>query len=221
MIPLGPILGVAGIAAATILVPMAVSGYNGMITERETSRIEVALSRQANEYETKMRANADKHRNKNDKLRSEIVAQEQQYLEKINEMSRTIEIQMDNNPLSVDADIARELFVSMCEASSGYNLDARKACRVRAAEADLSRYSPVFSITAETIDNWRYLCEETGSDDYCKPHWIGLRPHGILQAIGYIRQMDTVMRTQDANFDTVVTQINEILAMPGPTITKE
>lgn len=218
MIPLGPILGVAGIAAATILVPMAVRGYNGMVTERETARIEVALSRQADEYQEKMQANADAARVNNEELHNQLTAQERDYLEKLNEMSRTIETQMDNDPLRVDAGISREFFDVLCETSNGRDLDARAACRVHSAEADLSIYSPILSITKETIDNWRYLCEETGSDDYCKPHLIGLRPHGVLQLIGYLRQLDTVLQTQDANFDTVVDQINQILEMPGPEI---
>jgi len=218
MIPLGPILGVAGIAAATILVPMAVKGYNGMIAERETSRIEVALSRQADEFQEKMQVNADAARESNGELRNQLTAQERDYLEKLNEMSRTIEIQMDNDPLRLDADIGKLFFNSLCKASSGRDLDARKTCDLDTAQADLSAYSPIFSINAEVLDNWRYLCEKTGSDDYCKPHLIAIRPHGVLELIGYIRQLDTVMQTQDANFDTVVDQINQILEMPGPEI---
>ncbi len=218
MIPLGPILGVAGIAAATILVPMAVRGYNGMIAEREAARIEVALSRQADEFQDKMRTNADAAKTENEELKAALFVQEKDYLEQINAMSRTIEKQMDDNPFSVDFAIYDSLRLGMCQIAATGNQDAREACRVFSSEAKSSLYSPVISVTRKTIDNWQFLCDETGDAAYCEPRIIGLRPQAAIELIAWIRQVDTMIQIQDSNFDSVKIQIDKILEIPGPTI---
>jgi len=218
MIPLGPILGVAGIAAATILVPMAVQGYNGMIAEREASRIEVALSRQAMEYEKQITNIRESARSDHEETIAEYVEKEQSDAKRINKLSRTIEIQLDQNPLSVDASIATELFLGLCKTKAGRDIDARKACDISASKADLARYSPAISVTAQRIADWQHLCEETGSADYCNPRLIAFTPTAVIQLIGWINSIDTVRMNVEANRDTIERQLQEILAMPGPTI---
>ncbi len=218
MIPLGPILGVAGIAAATVLIPLGINYHDNGIRREYASDVRAQLAEQAVENQKQNQKRADvaevKHNKEIEGYKEKGRADQREKAE----MARTIQLQLDQNPLSVDASIAREFYSVMCKVKAGRNIGARQTCDIRAAEGDLARYSSVISVTAERIEEWKSLCEGTGSDDYCKPRVIGFAPGTMVQLIGWMKDVDTARMNEDANYDTIVTQINEILAMPGPTI---
>lgn len=200
------------------LIPVAVEGYNGMIGDRELYRIKNALSDQAVIHREKMQTQADASEKRHNGIVDGLEAEAQTAKEKNDEQARTINQLLDQDPLAVDASIARDFYIGMCEVAAGNNIGAREACHIRAAEADFAAGSAVISVTAKTIQQWGDLCEDTRSDDYCKPRVIGFKPLALIELKGWIGDVDRALRGQDANFDTVIDQINQILEMPGPTI---
>jgi len=214
----GPAAILGGFALAGFMIPMAVNGYNGMIEEKAVAQVEAALSKQAREYENTMAANALSAQQTSEGLREGFRQKEAEYLERINEQAHTIEDRMRTDPYSAGNSVAREFGRTLCEISSGSDLDTRQACGIRAAEADLSASSPVVSITPETTEQWRQLCEDTGERDFCEYTIVGFRTGATYELLGYLTQIDRVLQTQDANFDTVVDQIQQIIDMPGPEI---
>lgn len=215
---IGSAMGVAFIAGLVYLVPVGMRAYNGMVADGELSRIEVALSLQQREHDKEMKQNADAAETHLDEVVAGLEAEALVAKEKNDEQARTINNLLDQDPLAVDASIARDFYVGMCEVAAGNNLGAREACHIRAAKADFASGSAVISVTEKTIADWAELCATTGSDDYCKPRVIGFKPLALIELKGWIGDVDRTLRNQDANFDTVIDQINQILEMPGPTI---
>lgn len=217
---IGSAAGVAGIAGLVFLIQQAFFGFIGMVEVREASRIQTALSEQAEVHRKEMQTQADAAEVQHSDVIAGLNAEAQTAKEINDEQARTINQLLDQNPLAVDASIARDFYLGMCEIAAGNNLGAREACHIRAAKADFASSSAIVSVTAETIEQWANLCEDTGSDDYCKPRVIGFKPLALIELKGWIGEVDRVMRNQDANFDTVIDQINQILQMPGPKVEK-
>lgn len=215
--PAHTLIAVGGLLLA-YLIPVAVEGYNGMIGDREMYRIKNALSDQAEVHRKAMQTQADTAEELHGGVVAGLEAEAQTAKERNDEQAHTINQLLDQNPLAVDASIARDFYIGMCEIAAGNNLGAREACHIRAAQADFASSSSIISVTAETIQQWADLCEDTGSDDYCKPRVIGFKPLALIELKGWIGDVDRAMRHQDANFDTVIDQINQILEMPGPKI---
>jgi len=213
----GPAAILGGFALAGFLIPMAVNGYNGMIEEKAVAQVEAALSKQAREYESTMAANALSARQASEGLREGFRQKETEYLEQIREQASTIQQRMQIDPYSASDSLARDFGRVVCEISSGRDLSARQACRLHSIQADTTSGSPVLSITAETTELWRELCED-GRRDFCEYQIVGFRTAATYELLAYLRQLDTVIQTQDANFDTVVDQIQQIIDMPGPEI---
>ncbi len=211
-------IAIAGVVAGAILLPLAVNYHDNGIRREYASDVRAQLAEQALENKEKNQKRADEKKAEHEKEVDGYKEKGREDAEAMAEMSRTIQLQLDQNPLSVDASIAREFYSVMCKIKAGRDIGARQTCDLYSAESDLARYSSVVSVTAERIEEWSRLCEGTGSDDYCKPRVIGFAPGTMVQLIGWLKDVDTARMNEDANYDTIVTQINDILAMPGPTI---
>lgn len=211
----GPAAILGGIALAGFLIPMAVNGYNGMIEEKAVARVEAALSKQAREYESTMAANALSAQQASEGLREGFRQKEAEYLSQLQEQANVIENELRVDPYSAGNLVWRDFYLILCQISANRDLSAREACRVHTAEADYSGSAPILGINKEVIEQWYLACEDGGECDYGV---IGLRPGPAYELLAYLRQLDTVIQTQDANFDTVVDQIQQIIDMPGPEI---
>jgi hypothetical protein len=221
MIPLGPILGVAGIAAATILVPMAVRGYNGMITEREGLRIQIALEQQKDEYQELMRQNADREE-KDDTEQRKVWDAERTALEEQNsELLDNAEDRIRADASAFDSDLYRTISRIMCRAEVIGDQNARRSCNVRTEQADFTGGGPILSITPKRIEDWRIKCEETGERLFCDYAIPAITADGMKDIVDWMTAADSAMLVYDSNHDIFVRQIDYMKNLPKPTITKE
>lgn len=221
MIPLGPILGVAGIAAATILVPMAVRGYNGMVTEREGLRIQVALEQQKDEYQELMRQNADREE-KDDTEQRKIWDAERTALEEQNsELLDNAEDRIRADADAFDNDVFRTISRIMCRAEVIGDKNARRSCDIRTQQADFAGGGPILSITPKRIEDWRIKCEETGERLFCDYAIPAITADGMKDIVNWMTAADSAMLVYDSNHDIFVRQIDYMKNLPKPTITKE
>lgn len=216
---IGSAASVAGVVGLTFLIHQGVVGYNGMVESRAIARVEAALSEQAREYEARIAENALAAQERSEGLREGFREKEQEYLAKINEMARTIDMAAD--PFNAGNDLHRRFYDVLCKISAGRDTDAREACGVLAAQTFVPARSPVLSITPETTGQWAELCDETGNPDFCEYAIVGFRTGPTYELLGWLVQLDTLIQTQDANYDIVVDQIQQILELPEPEITNE
>ena len=221
MIPLGPILGVAGIAAATILVPMAVRGYNGMVTEREGLRIQVALEQQKDEFQALMQQNADREEDE-DKAQREIWDDERTALEEQNsELLDNAEDRIRADADAFDDSLYRTIVGIMCRTEVIGDQNARRSCNIRTQQADFAGGGAILSITPKRIEDWRIKCEETGEEIYCDYAIPAITADGMKDIVDWMTAADSAMLVYDSNHDIFVRQIDYMKNLPKPTITKE
>lgn len=203
------------------LIPMAASSFLDMIRAGEAFRIETSMMKQAHEYEKENRENA-KEAEKNHGIKvTTIQAGWDKDKERINELSRTIEDQLTSDPLAVDLNIYSELLGSMCKIKNYNDPDAYEACDLLAAEARRSEYSPVVSITRETLKQWEDACFTTELDDFCNPRAIAFRVSAMTELAGYLPDVRKVLAELNAGNDTMREQIQTLMEMPKPEITTE
>jgi len=218
MIPgLAPSVGIvtAGVLAVT-LIPMAVNGYNGMIEEKAVARIEASLSKQAREYESTMAANALSAQQTSEGLREGFRQKEAEYLERLDVQEDFIEQELRIDAFSAGNTVWREYYRVLCEISkTGGDIGAIQACDIHTSEADFSQRSPILGINKEVIERWYNECEDQERCDYGV---IALRVGPAFDLLRHLEKIGTAARIQDANFDTVVDQIQQIIDMPGPEI---
>lgn len=203
------------------LIPMAASSFLDMIRAGEAFRIETSLMKQAHKYEKENQKNADEAEKNHGIKVAGIQAGWDKDKERINELSRTIDKQLDQDPLAVDLAIYSELFLSMCKIKNYNDPDAYEACGLLAAEAGRSEYSPIVSITRKTIDDWAALCESTGYDTYCYPRAIAFRVDAMKDLTGYLPAVNKTLAELNAGNDTMREQIQTLMEMPKPEITTE
>jgi len=216
--PVGHVAVGMGMMLLAYLIPLAVGGYNDMLRDGEASRIEAALSKQAREFDQKVTDIREEARQRFTEREETLTAENERHLERINELSRTLDERLSQDPLAVDVSLYRELYRVMCEIQAIGSENPRQACDIPALEADPTGYSPVVSITSETIEFWAAACEHTGSEDVCNPRTIGLRPEAAMELLGWLENTKRFALQQDNNYDTVVRQIEEIRNIPEPTI---
>lgn len=201
-----------------LLIPMAASSFLDMILAGHEHKIEASLLKQARVYEEKNRKDA-KEAEKNYGVEiAAIQAGWDKDKERINELSRTIDERLDQDPLAVDLAVYSELFLGMCQIKNYNDPEASKACGLRAAEAGRSKHSPIVSITSKTIDDWAALCSSTGHDDYCNPRAIAFRVDAMKDLTRYLPDVRKVLAELSAGHDTMREQIQTIMDMPETEI---
>lgn len=208
----------SGILLLAYLIPMAAGAFLDIIRDGEASRIEASLSKQARKYDDLMRENATKAQSRWNSREDKIEAENDEYEKQIDGLFESLNERMERDPFGVDDALARSLFIVMCEIEADGNPAANEACRVRASKADTTRYSPVFSITAERIEDWRVLCEQTGEDAYCKPNTISFTPAAAEDLVRYLGSVRATLAKHGARGDTLTGQIEQLQNLPEPEI---
>ena len=197
MIPLGPILGVAGIAAATILVPMAVRGYNGMVVEREGLRIEVETGKVTAKYEKAIADKANEVRDREFKREAEHSAERVAMQEKLNERDEILRKQMLSDPAGASYGHFTDIYNGLCKIASVDNNEARETCLLDSRRSDPSGYSPLMAVTPDTFGEdgiITRLCEETGADEYCNYQFIAVDLGALKDLKGWMGDIDRYTR---------------------------
>ncbi len=197
MIPLGPILGVAGIAAATILVPMAVQGYNGMVAEREGLRVQVQTDRVVAKYEKIIADKANEVRDREIERDKDHFAEKAEMQERLDERDEALKTQMLNDPAGASYGHFIDLYNGLCKIASADNNEARQACLLRSQRSDPSGYSPIMAVTPDTFGEDGIItrfCEETGADEYCKYQFVAVDLTALKELKGWMGDIDRYTR---------------------------
>ena len=214
----GSVFSIAAVAGGAFLLREAVIGYNTMIETATINRIQTAVNETTAKYVLETTKNAAEAERTLTAQKAGFEAQERQYVEKINAQFRDIEDRIRQSRDSVDNQLMLEFGISLCKVAAGGDHGARKACDLHTAESIASLNSPFLSITSNTIEDWDALCEQTGEKVYCDYAVTSIRSGPLRDLLVWVRAVDTVIMSHEANYDTLVGQIQAILEMPGPEI---
>jgi len=190
-------LAIAGVIAGTVLLPLAVFGYNGMVTEREGLRIQIETDKITAVYEKKIADKANEVRDREGEREKTFTAEKVAMQEKLDERYEALKTQMLNDPAGASYGHFVDLYNGLCKIASADNNEARQACLLRSRRSDPSGYSPIMAVTPDTFGEDGIItrfCEETGADEYCNYQFIAVDLTALKELKGWMGDIDRYTR---------------------------